>query len=172
MKNIRSDKTVRLCRKAQVIKRLTIVFAILVLIGGIKSTLNLQNVSAEASPKATSLVKEIIDEVRNTIDSIPTYTEENIKREDAFLKVVEKRYNQNVVEPTEEEVIEETYYEDSYVEEGYTDESYDEYYEELYFVSRINKDNNKKYYFASDIAKDDCKVVTKTFYREKEEYEK
>lgn len=130
MKNIRSDKTVRLCRKARVIKRLTIILAILVLIGGVKSTLNLQNVNAKASPKAMPLVKEIIDEVRNAVDSIPTCTEESIKRENDFLRVVEKRYNQNIVEPAEEEVIEETYYEDSYVDEDYTNEPYEEYYEE------------------------------------------
>lgn len=132
MKNIRSDKTVRLCRKARVIKRLTIAFAILVVIGGMKSTLNTQNVNANASPKAMSLVEEIIDEVRNAIDSLPTCTEESIQKEDAFLKIVEKRHNQNIVEPAEEEVIEETYYEDSYVEEDY-DESYEEEtYEEEY----------------------------------------
>ena len=96
MKNIRSDKTVRLCHRARVIKRLTIVLTILVLIGGVKSTLNLQNVNAEALLKAMPIVKEIVDEVRDAIDSIPTCTEESIKREDAFLRVVEKRYNQSI----------------------------------------------------------------------------
>ena len=44
---------------------------------------------------------------------------------------------------------------------------YDEYYEELYFVSRINKDNDTEYYFVKDI-KDTCEVVSKKFYRTKE----
>ena len=44
---------------------------------------------------------------------------------------------------------------------------YDEYYEEFYFVSRINKDNDTDYYFAKDI-KDTCEVVSKQFYRTKE----
>lgn len=46
-------------------------------------------------------------------------------------------------------------------------EIFDRYYEELYFVYEINKKYNTNYYFASDI-KDNCKVVSKTFYRTKE----
>ena len=45
-------------------------------------------------------------------------------------------------------------------------EKYPEYYEELYFVSRINKDYDSSHYFASSI-NDECKVVSKTFYRSK-----
>lgn len=44
---------------------------------------------------------------------------------------------------------------------------YPEYYEELYFIVKLNKDNGTDYYYAKDV-KDTCKVVTKTFYREKE----
>lgn len=44
---------------------------------------------------------------------------------------------------------------------------YDEYYEELYFISKINEDNDTNYFYAKDI-KDTCEVVSKTFYREKE----
>ena len=44
---------------------------------------------------------------------------------------------------------------------------YSDYYEELYFISKVNKDNDTDYYFAKDI-KDTCKVVSKSFYREKE----
>lgn len=46
-------------------------------------------------------------------------------------------------------------------------EIFDRYYEELYFVYEINKKYNTNYYFSGDI-KDNCKVVSKTFYRTKE----
>lgn len=45
-------------------------------------------------------------------------------------------------------------------------EKYPEYYEELYFVSRINEDYGRSHYFASTVDTD-CKVVKKTFYRTK-----
>ena len=48
-------------------------------------------------------------------------------------------------------------------------EVYDNYYEELYFVSMINKDFGTNYYFANDMD-DTCKVVKKKFYRSKKEY--
>lgn len=46
-------------------------------------------------------------------------------------------------------------------------EKYPEYYEELYFVSRINDDYGRSHYFASTVDTD-CPVVSKTFYRTKE----
>lgn len=46
------------------------------------------------------------------------------------------------------------------------EEKYPEYYEELYFVSRINDDYGRSHYFASTVDSD-CKVVSKTFYRTK-----
>jgi hypothetical protein len=46
------------------------------------------------------------------------------------------------------------------------EEKYPEYYEELYFVSRINDDYGRSHYFA-DTVDTDCKVVKKTFYRTK-----
>lgn len=45
-------------------------------------------------------------------------------------------------------------------------EKYSEYYEELYFVSLVNDDYGRSHYFASTVD-NDCKVVTKTFYRTK-----
>lgn len=45
-------------------------------------------------------------------------------------------------------------------------EIYDDYYEELYFVYRINKDYQKDYYFATEV-KSICKVVSKNQYRSK-----
>ena len=50
-------------------------------------------------------------------------------------------------------------------------EIYPNYYEELYFISLLNKDNNTNYYFAKDV-KGTCDVVSKTFYRVKEKYKK
>ncbi|MBQ9018888.1 MAG: hypothetical protein IJ097_01075 [Bacilli bacterium] len=47
-----------------------------------------------------------------------------------------------------------------------TKEKYPEYYEELYFVFRINEDFGRSHFFASTIG-NDCRVVTKTFYRTK-----
>ena len=47
-------------------------------------------------------------------------------------------------------------------------EKYPEYYEELYFVVRVNDDYGHSHYFASTVDTD-CKVVTKTFYRTKEQ---
>lgn len=47
------------------------------------------------------------------------------------------------------------------------EELFDEYYEELYFVSRINAKFGTDYYFA-DTIKDECKVKTKKFYRSTE----
>lgn len=47
-------------------------------------------------------------------------------------------------------------------------EKYPEYYEELYFVSRINDDYGRSHYFANTVDTD-CKVVSKTFYRIKEQ---
>ncbi len=49
-------------------------------------------------------------------------------------------------------------------------EKYPEYYDELYFVSRINHDFEKDHYLAITI-KDECEVVAKTFYRTKEKYQ-
>ena len=49
-------------------------------------------------------------------------------------------------------------------------EKYPEYYEELYFVYRINQDYGTEYYYADSIQSSECKVVAKTFYREKKEY--
>jgi len=46
-------------------------------------------------------------------------------------------------------------------------EMFDNYKEELYMVSRINKQEGTNYYFADGIA-DTCEVQTKTFYRTKE----
>lgn len=46
------------------------------------------------------------------------------------------------------------------------EELYSEYYEELYFVSLINKDFGSTHYNASTI-EDECEVITKTFYRTK-----
>ncbi|MBQ6323956.1 MAG: hypothetical protein IJI22_03890 [Bacilli bacterium] len=46
-------------------------------------------------------------------------------------------------------------------------ELFDDYYEELYFISRINKKFGTDYYYASNI-KDECKVKHKKFYRTKE----
>lgn len=43
------------------------------------------------------------------------------------------------------------------------------YGEELYIVSRVNKDFNRDYYSISSI-KEECDVVQKTFYRTKKEY--
>jgi len=48
-------------------------------------------------------------------------------------------------------------------------ELYDEYYEELYFVSKINEDFGTANYFADSI-NGTCQVLTKTFYRKKEIY--
>lgn len=45
-------------------------------------------------------------------------------------------------------------------------EKYPEYYEELYFVSRINEDYGRSHYFADTIS-GECQVVKKTFYRTK-----
>ena len=50
-------------------------------------------------------------------------------------------------------------------------EIYPNYYEELYFISLLNKDNNTNYYFAEDVHST-CNVVSKTFYRVKEKYKK
>ena len=47
-------------------------------------------------------------------------------------------------------------------------EVYTQYYEDLYLVSKIDKDFNTNYFFIKDIDKDTCKVVGKTFYRTKE----
>lgn len=53
-----------------------------------------------------------------------------------------------------------------------TDESdkeiYPEYYDELYFVYKVNQDKGTNYYFASDVTA--CKTVKKEFYRTKEVY--
>jgi len=49
-------------------------------------------------------------------------------------------------------------------------EKYPEYYEELYFVYRINQDYGTGHYYVDTV--EDCKVVAKTFYREKNEYQK
>lgn len=46
-------------------------------------------------------------------------------------------------------------------------EKYPEYYEELYFVARVNEDYGRSHYFANTV-ENDCKVVTKKFYRTKE----
>ena len=48
---------------------------------------------------------------------------------------------------------------------------FEEYYDELYFVYLINKDYNSSYYFANQI-KEECEVVSKTFYRTKTLVEK
>lgn len=48
-------------------------------------------------------------------------------------------------------------------------EIYPKYYEELYLVSRINKDYSTNYYFADNI-QGTCDVVEKVFYRTKEEF--
>lgn len=50
-------------------------------------------------------------------------------------------------------------------------EVYPEYYHELYFVYKINKDNGTNYYSATDVEKT-CKVLKKTVYRDKELVEK
>ena len=50
---------------------------------------------------------------------------------------------------------------------GFLEELFDEYYEELYFVSRINAKFGTDYYFA-DTIKDECKVKAKKFYRSTE----
>ena len=47
-------------------------------------------------------------------------------------------------------------------------EKYPEYYEELYFVSRVNIDYGTSHYFARDVSST-CEVLSKTFYRTKEE---
>lgn len=44
-------------------------------------------------------------------------------------------------------------------------EKYPGYYEELYFVSLINKDFGTDYYFPGNV--NECEVVSKTFYRKK-----
>ena len=49
-------------------------------------------------------------------------------------------------------------------------EIYPNYYEELYFVSKINKDYSTSYYFADNV-KDVCEVVIKSFYRTKKKVE-
>ncbi len=49
-------------------------------------------------------------------------------------------------------------------------ERYPEYYEELYFVSRVNKEFATGHYLASTI-KGECDVVTKTLYRTKKKVE-
>jgi len=46
-------------------------------------------------------------------------------------------------------------------------ELFDEYYEELYFVYKVNKEYDTSYYSA-DAVKNECEVITKTFYRTKE----
>ena len=51
-------------------------------------------------------------------------------------------------------------------------EVYDQYYEELYFIVKMNSDNQTNYYFANDIPKDKCTVVKKNFYRHKEKVTK
>ena len=48
-------------------------------------------------------------------------------------------------------------------------EVYDNYYEEFYFVSMINKDYGTNYYLSNDV-NDTCKVVKKKFYRSKKEF--
>lgn len=47
-------------------------------------------------------------------------------------------------------------------------EDYREYYEEYYFVSIINRDYGKNFY-STDEVNSVCKVISKTFYRTKEE---
>lgn len=49
-------------------------------------------------------------------------------------------------------------------------ELFDEYYEELYFVFRINAKFGTEYYFADNI-ENECKVKAKTFYRTTEIFE-
>ena len=53
--------------------------------------------------------------------------------------------------------------------DGNGKEMFDNYLEELYMVSLINKENDTDYYFSNDIS--ECKVVTKEMYREKKLYE-
>ena len=43
-----------------------------------------------------------------------------------------------------------------------------EYYEELFFVVMVNEDYGHSHYFANTVDTD-CKVVSKTFYRTKEQ---
>ena len=50
-------------------------------------------------------------------------------------------------------------------------EKYPEYYDELYFVYLINQDYDTGHFFADTVDPSDCKVVSKTFYREKTEYQ-
>ena len=50
-------------------------------------------------------------------------------------------------------------------------EKYSDYYEEDYFLYNINKDYQKNYSSVKEIGKSTCKVVSKTFYREKVVYE-
>ena len=47
-------------------------------------------------------------------------------------------------------------------------ELFKEYYEELYFVYLVNKEFQTDYYFASQVDKTKCEVVSKIFYRTKE----
>lgn len=47
-------------------------------------------------------------------------------------------------------------------------ELFNEYYEELYFVYLVNKEFQTDYYFANNVNKDNCEVVSKVFYRTKE----
>lgn len=49
-------------------------------------------------------------------------------------------------------------------------EVFDKYYEELYFISKLNKQESSNYYFSADVTS--CEVVNKTLYRTKEIYEK
>ena len=44
-------------------------------------------------------------------------------------------------------------------------EVFDQYYEELFFVYEYNKKYDADIYFADNVTEDNCKVVTKTFYR-------
>ena len=52
----------------------------------------------------------------------------------------------------------------NYLENG--KEKYDEYYEDEYFLYRVNTDNNKRYQFVRNV-ENDYKVVSKVFYRTK-----
>ena len=48
-------------------------------------------------------------------------------------------------------------------------EVFDEYYEELYFIFRYNKEFGTDAYFATDVTGDYCELVSKDFYRTHDE---
>ena len=109
-------------RKDETYKIYKIVISILVGTLLFFSSIVAIKVHAEEKPETiVDIVEEAVEEMKEVIDNIPTCTDESIKKEDLFLKIVEKRYNKNISEPEEVEEHED------YTEETYEEEVYETY---------------------------------------------